>query len=98
MKFHWDMIGEDVDVLTTHGPPMGILDKVYNANVGDEALLNKTKQLKKLKLHCFGHIHNNYEYINFGTVEQDGIIYSNASCVKDGDWGVLHNNGNIIEI
>lgn len=46
-----------VDVLMTHGPPMGILDKTSrNEPVGCEHLLRAARRCKP-RLHCFGHIH-----------------------------------------
>ncbi|KAF2808688.1 Metallo-dependent phosphatase [Mytilinidion resinicola] len=46
-----------VDVLMTHGPPMGILDRTSrNKPVGCEHLLRAARRCKP-RLHCFGHIH-----------------------------------------
>ena len=53
----WSMIPENTDILITHGPPYGILDKNYNKmNCGCKPLLEKVMQIKP-KLHVFGHIH-----------------------------------------
>jgi Icc-related predicted phosphoesterase len=50
-------VPDKVDVLITHGPPAGILDKtLYNGNVGCEATLEVVLRLKP-KVHAFGHIH-----------------------------------------
>ncbi|KAH9875358.1 hypothetical protein J1614_004850 [Plenodomus biglobosus] len=47
----------NVDVIMTHGPPMGILDSVRSGErVGCEHLLRASRRCKP-KLHCFGHIH-----------------------------------------
>ena len=54
------MIPLDTDVLITHGPPFGILDRCYDdQRVGCEELLKAVKRVKP-KLHVFGHIHENY--------------------------------------
>ncbi len=46
-----------VDIIMTHGPPYGILDRTKEwQNVGCEALLGALIRAKP-KLHCFGHIH-----------------------------------------
>ena len=46
-----------VDILVTHGPPFGILDKTNEGkNAGSELLLKEVLRLKP-KLHLFGHIH-----------------------------------------
>ncbi|KAF2848761.1 Metallo-dependent phosphatase [Plenodomus tracheiphilus IPT5] len=51
----------DVDVMMTHGPPMGILDAVVRTgeHVGCEHLLRASRRCRP-KLHCFGHIHEGW--------------------------------------
>jgi Icc-related predicted phosphoesterase len=47
----------DVDVLITHGPPYGILDKLTPyGHLGDKELAKKVVSTKPM-LHIFGHIH-----------------------------------------
>src|SRR5690606_28258558 len=55
---HWDKIPNNVDILVTHGPPFGVLDKTYydNKNVGCEILMQKIQMVRPV-LHVFGHIH-----------------------------------------
>jgi len=55
----WDTIPEDTDILVTHGPPLQILDKCPNGNVGCVYLSEKTRQLRP-KYHVFGHIHESH--------------------------------------
>jgi Icc-related predicted phosphoesterase len=80
IKEHWDRIPEDIDILVTHGPPYGILDTVYNTDgtpkehVGCQDLYSRIWYLKKIKLHFFGHIHNEY-----GHKELNGVKFYNAS-------------------
>jgi Icc-related predicted phosphoesterase len=57
IKKHWDLIPDDIDILVTHGPPFGILDKVERRMVGCVDLLKRIYELRKLRLHVFGHIH-----------------------------------------
>jgi hypothetical protein len=46
-----------IDVMMTHGPPMGILDATYRGEpVGCQHLLRAARRCKP-RLHCFGHIH-----------------------------------------
>lgn len=60
LKKTWEKIPSDTDVLITHGPPLGILDKVLSGeSVGCEDLKNRIDTLN-LKAHIFGHIHENY--------------------------------------
>lgn len=56
LKEKWDMIPDDIDILITHSPPHGILDKCPNGNVGSKSLSQNIEKLKP-KLHVFGHIH-----------------------------------------
>ncbi|KAI9773689.1 MAG: hypothetical protein M1840_006963 [Geoglossum simile] len=49
-----------IDVVMTHGPPRGILDKVTrNERVGCPHLLRAISRARP-RLHCFGHIHESW--------------------------------------
>lgn len=64
MRQHWEKIPNDVDVLITHGPVYGILDKCPNftdprgewVSVGCINLEQRLKQINP-KVHVCGHIH-----------------------------------------
>lgn len=81
-------IPEDVDVLITHGPPYGLLDKNSDGkHCGSKALsvkLHYTNVLK-LKLCVFGHIHEGYgyEYHNYGLPSCSSVnkqaLYANVA-------------------
>lgn len=74
LKEKWDQIPEDTDVLVTHGPPYGILDRNREGgNCGCRHLLAAVKKLKP-KYHLFGHIHEGY-----GMVKKAGTKFINAS-------------------
>jgi len=78
IKKFWDQIPDDVDILITHGPPYEILDMtMYGGVVGCVDLLNRIKELKNLKLHCWGHIHE-----DAGKIEKDGVLFVNASVLN----------------
>lgn len=56
----WALIPQGVDVLITHGPPMGIADRTVNGeNVGCADLAEAMKRAKP-RLSVFGHIHEGY--------------------------------------
>lgn len=75
----WAVIPDDVEVLITHGPPMGVLDPAYRGErVGCADLLDRIVQLKQLKVHVFGHIHPGY-----GTMEEYGVKFVNASTCNE---------------
>lgn len=82
LKDRWDLIPDDTDILITHTPPYGILDKVkteFCASVGDKDLLEEVTQRIKPKLHIFGHIHG------FGLkyIQTPYTLFVNASYVDD---------------
>ena len=96
---YWDMIPSDVDVLITHGPPYGILDAIpegfkqtpnEDIHRGCEDLLKTIRtRLHKLKLSCFGHIHdgpNGLILKQFGS--NRFIRFSNGS-VLDNDYELV---------
>jgi predicted phosphohydrolase len=70
----WKKIPDDTDVLITHTPPYGILDRLISGKHAECADLVHALARVKPKVHVFGHIHEAY-----GRVEQDGTIYVNAS-------------------
>ena len=75
IKEYWDAIPDSTNILITHGPPKGIQDFApIGGHVGCEDLKNRIDQLKNLKVHVFGHIHEGY-----GTMVQNGVQYINAS-------------------
>ena len=63
-------------MLITHGPPQGVLDKIYDGSaVGCEALAERLEQVQP-RLHVFGHIHEDY-----GSRKVGNTTYVNAcSC------------------
>lgn len=73
----WEMIPDDVDILVTHGPPFGILDRTERGDiVGCEELYFRVFKVKP-KIHVFGHIHEGY-----GMREMSDVIFINASSLN----------------
>ncbi len=57
----WSAIPDGVEVLITHGPPLGTLDRVDSgAAAGCPELARRIASLDRLRLHVFGHIHEAY--------------------------------------
>ena len=79
------------DVLITHGPPAGILDKSHPGGIslGCEELREKVLEIKP-RLHAFGHIHGGYGNLvydygrcNCTNGRNDTITFLNASVVDE---------------
>lgn len=70
----WQKIPVDTDILLTHCPPHGILDRnAAGIHCGCPVLAETLKSIRP-KLHVFGHIHEEY-----GILQKDGTLYVNAS-------------------
>lgn len=99
-----DAIHDDVDIVVTHGPSKGILDKAENRDhqlecCGDKSLLNRILEIQP-SYHLFGHIHNNGDIINAGIQKLSNYTtwFSNGSVVTDRKFGILTSNGNTLYI
>ena len=75
---YWNMIPSNTDILVTHGPVGGILDRTTsNINAGCEDLL-KTVNKVQPKFHLFGHIHEAY-----GKEKVNETTYFNGSLLNE---------------
>lgn len=89
----WGKIPSDVEVLITHTPVRDILDRVEeryrqhtgeNLNVGcDDLFAVMQKRLMKLKLHCFGHIHDNYGVVYKNITTNRRALFSNGAVLTN---------------
>ena len=71
----WDMIPDNVDVLMTHGPPIGHGDLCgHGGRAGCVELLSTIQKRVKPKVHIFGHIHEGY-----GQTTDGQTVFINAS-------------------
>ncbi len=78
LKEKWDMIPNDSDIVITHGPAFGHLDKTNWGNVvGCEVLVERLKVVKP-KIHLCGHIHSARGY-KFA----DGVHRFNAANLNE---------------
>ena len=75
----WNLIPQDTDILITHGPAFGYLDKVIGQydNLGCQLLTNKIREIAP-KIHVCGHIHTGRGYMFDGTTH-----YINASVLDE---------------
>ena len=94
----WSKIPESTDILITHGPPYGILDKAPRgagtySNEGCQDLLDRVWELPKLKAHFFGHIHRDN---NEAPEEIADVKFCNVSILNNAYN--IHNDPVVIEI
>jgi len=88
----WNKIPLDTNILVTHGPAFGMLDKNRKGEYcGCQDLADVIDDLKDLKLHVFGHIHEAYgkryqayttNAVNFDVIPS-GHLSINASLMND---------------
>lgn len=107
MQKQLSKIPSDIDVLITHGPPYGILDlipekfKQYegeDVHRGCEDMLNVIKKrLLKLKLMCFGHIHDQVGIVLRSISNSRRILFSNGAILTN-DYTQLVTNPLIITL
>lgn len=76
---HWNLIPNDTDVLITHGPPAGILDRCPQS-VGCHELLKAVDKVRP-RYHIFGHIHGQRGQLH---LEKINCTFINASSLDDG--------------
>ena len=86
LRKNWAQIPDDTDILLTHCPPHGILDRVGSEACGCEFLIERVKEVKPA-IHVFGHIHESRGF-NEHTVE--GVHFFNATLL-DGAYRMVHN-------
>jgi len=79
IRRYWEMIPDSTDVLVTHGPPFGMLDKPHPStpHLGCEELAKAVERIKP-RLHIFGHIHGGH-----GQLTANGMCFVNASVVNE---------------
>lgn len=83
LKDKWDLIPEDTDILITHSPPFGILDKTWKKRCGSKSLTKRISQLNNLKLHVFGHIHEGHGRECWINEKGDVVQFVNASMMDE---------------
>lgn len=86
----WSFIPEDTDILLTHGPVFGTLDRVLGdyINLGCEKLKERMAIVQP-KLHCCGHIHSARGYMPRGYDSGNYTHHFNA-CVLDEQYNYAY--------
>jgi predicted phosphohydrolase len=74
LRRKWALIPDALDLLITHGPPFGVLDRnPAGESCGCEELRPAVERVRP-RVHVFGHIHHSY-----GQAAHEGISFVNAS-------------------
>ncbi len=74
---HWELIPKNTNLLITHSPVFGILDKLeMGLQIGCPNLLKKVNEVIP-RLHIFGHVHEAY-----GVIESKDTTFINASSLN----------------
>jgi Icc-related predicted phosphoesterase len=83
LETKWKMIPNDTDILITHGPAYGYVDRVIGSydNLGCEKLIERITELE-LDIHICGHIHTGYghntngktHFINASVLNEDYVF------------------------
>lgn len=83
LQAKYQNIPENIDILISHSPVAGILDRVGARHTGSLALKEKVAKIRP-KLFVCGHIH-----CDTGIFEQSGTTYANV-CLLDDNMEVAH--------
>ena len=84
LREKWNKIPAGVDILMTHGPPVGHGDKSKygDTRTGCVDLLHTVQTRVKPKYHVFGHIHEGTTYIQYYMyMYKWGTEYLQYSCI-----------------
>lgn len=78
----FSLIPYDTNILITHGPARGILDKTISGEeVGSIALLATLSRVRPM-IHAFGHIHESYGYYKGTFKTEDGEEIGHVHCLN----------------
>lgn len=96
LKYYWDEIESDTDVIVTHGPPLGVGDATrYGELTGCFHLLLKVLEIKP-QVHQYGHIHEARGKRNIQD-NHPNTLFVNAACIQGFPYSIIQGL-NIYEI
>lgn len=73
----WALIPDDIDILVTHSPAIGIMDHVglQGENSGSLSLMKKARSLRNLKLFVCGHVHEGHGLITPHDLSETALAF-----------------------
>lgn len=97
IRCKWEKIPRNIDILMTHGPPVGYGDNGHDMeHAGCVDLLHVVKEVVQPKFHVFGHLHAGYGVVKDSAVSNAGttstIFVNAASC----DESYIPNNPPVV--
>lgn len=93
----WKLIPDDTDVLITHGPLYGFLDKTIGGDVvGCGHLLSKVIN-SNIKLHICGHIHESYGHqylqdkllVNASVLDENYVMKNKPHIIDSSNYSII---------
>jgi len=78
---HFGHIPLDTDILVTHTPPFGILDRNIDGICCGSAALRNVTAISKIKYHFFGHIHEGYGSADYGAIKYYNCSHMNKDYI-----------------
>ncbi len=79
-----DSVAKGADVLVTHTPPYGILDKTMFGHRGGSEAIREIVDKHRPRLSLFGHIHESP-----GVEKVDGTVFVNPGPLKEGNYAII---------
>lgn len=84
LKAKVEAIPSGLDILVTHGPPFGRMDRERGSiSLGCELLASHLKSICPPKLHVFGHIHGGYGVRDYRDCGDITVLVNAAICDPD---------------
>ena len=75
----YEVMPGEVDVLVTHGPPLGILDPGWRTAHAGSTALAEAVRVRRIQHHVFGHLHAGGGCM----VQQERTVFSNVAACDD---------------
>ena len=96
LREKWEMIPPGIDILVTHTPPAGILDRDGPVSHGCSDLTAAVAALKP-KYHIFGHIHSRHGMVKYGATSYLNCNVQGDNCALRSPLLLDYSSGELLE-